>query len=238
MQFTAALFRQSGWWFTAVLILAVFAFWPRYLSRIAEQPDIRFHIHGLALGAWCTMLIVQAFLIRTGHRVAHRQLGKLSYFLAPIIALSILSLVQYRNSVDELAGFRLLLLISILGDVVLYTSTYSLAIVNRRQAQIHARYMVCTGIVVLPAILDRIFNFYGGLGAAPGEIPLSLILSLVVAEGLLAGLMIWDWKSGNSPAIFARMLVLFVGVHWFPFVVYDTGLGRVIGTGFMGLPIP
>jgi len=57
------LYRTSGFAFVALTAFAVVAFWPRYLANPAAK-DIRFHVHAVAMGAWCALLIAQALLIR------------------------------------------------------------------------------------------------------------------------------------------------------------------------------
>ncbi len=39
------MFRTSGYWFAALFVASVFAFWPRYLSRLGEGIDGYTHFH-------------------------------------------------------------------------------------------------------------------------------------------------------------------------------------------------
>jgi len=111
---------------------------------------------------------------------------------------------------------------------------------NRRKAAIHARLMVCTGIIVSPAIMDRIFGNYFGIETRIGEdeIRLSPILSNLVAESLLAGLAIWDRKSIATRHVFALMLGLVVVIHWTSFAIYSTQIGEALAVGFLAIPFP
>src|SRR5262245_42167506 len=90
------LYRASPRIFVLFLAFAAWAFWPSYFSRLFEQPNIRFHLHGVALTLWCAMLVVQSQLIRTQRRAAHRLIGKSSYVLAPAVVLITASFVHYR----------------------------------------------------------------------------------------------------------------------------------------------
>jgi hypothetical protein len=81
------LHRASPRFFVIFLALTVWAFWPSYFSRLFEQPTLLHHAHGIVLALWLVMLVVQAQLIRTQRRSLHRQLGKLSYVLAPAVVL-------------------------------------------------------------------------------------------------------------------------------------------------------
>src|SRR5687768_7292591 len=78
-----ALHRFSPRFFVVFLGLTVWAFWPSYFARLFEQPTVLHHAHGVVLAAWLVMLVTQAHLIRTQRRSLHRQIGKLSYVLAP-----------------------------------------------------------------------------------------------------------------------------------------------------------
>ena len=80
-----ALYRNSSRFFVAFLVFVVWAFWPSYFARLFEQPNVRFHAHGVALTLWCAMLVVQAQLVKTNRRRLHKQLGKASYVLAPAL---------------------------------------------------------------------------------------------------------------------------------------------------------
>jgi len=222
------------------MAMALLAFWPRYLAQLGEQRDIRFHFHAVALGGWCLLLILQAYLIRTNRRDVHRQVGKISYVWAPLVALSIPILAQVGRTPEDLTGARMVFVLGILGDTILFTTAYTLAMLNRKKAAIHARYMVCTGIVVSPAIFDRLFSNYLGIEARVGEdgIRLAMILALLAAELLLAGLVLWDRKSIGTRRVFALMLGVVVVVHWIPFVIYRTQIAEAIAVGFLSLPLP
>src|SRR5688572_7252655 len=84
--------------FVVFLALTVWAFWPRYFARLFEQPTLLHHAHGIVLALWLGMLVVQAQLIRTQRRSWHRQLGKLSYVVAPAVVVITTVFVHQRVS--------------------------------------------------------------------------------------------------------------------------------------------
>ena len=128
---TPWLFRNSGYAFAALTAFAVLAFWPGYLAQPFGK-DIRFHVHALALGGWCALLIAQAFLIRSGDRALHRRLGRFSYLIGPAVSVSILVLNHYRSQPREIDDFRLWLFTSNIGDAVLFFVCWALAMLNRK----------------------------------------------------------------------------------------------------------
>jgi len=82
------IYRHSVFFFAFVAISALFGFWPGYLSQTSGK-DVLVHVHGALLSLWLAMLITQAYLIRTDRRELHKQIGKLSYVLAPLVLISI-----------------------------------------------------------------------------------------------------------------------------------------------------
>ena len=89
-------YRRSAPFFGALLLLAIPAFWPTYLSVPSYETDWHVHVHGVALFLWAVMLIVQPWLIYAGNHRLHRQLGKFSYVLAPVVVVSTILLARYR----------------------------------------------------------------------------------------------------------------------------------------------
>ena len=54
------------------------------------------HTHGVTLILWCLMLISQAYLIRAKKYSLHKQIGKFSYVLVPLLVFTTLDLLKYR----------------------------------------------------------------------------------------------------------------------------------------------
>ena len=123
-----ALYRHSSRFFVVFLALTVWAFWPSYFARLFDQPSLLHHAHGIVLALWLVMLVVQAQLIRTQRRPLHRQLGKLSYVLAPAVVLVTTAFVHQQLA--GLAGIPVLpapvlhslalMLLSLVGFALFY----------------------------------------------------------------------------------------------------------------------
>ena len=130
--------------FALFTMAMVVAFWPSYFSRLFEQPNIWFHAHGVALALWLGMLVVQAQLIRTQRRSLHRQLGKLSYVLAPAVVVITTVFIHQRVApavvgISVLPPTALHFLALTLLSLIAFAGFYGLAIARRRDAQTHAR---------------------------------------------------------------------------------------------------
>src|SRR4051812_19027300 len=154
--------RGSIYGFAILSLAAVAAFWPSYLSKPFATIDGTTHVHAAAMTSWCALLVTQAFLIRTGKAGLHRTLGKLSYALAPFIVVAAFRLTQIRiravpaDAVLEAARDFYLPL----SATVLFAVSYALAMVFRRRAALHARFMVGTALSFIDPVLSRIMVFY------------------------------------------------------------------------------
>ena len=141
---TRVVYRNAVFFFAAILLAAFWGFWPRYFSNPLRVSDYYLHVHGIALTLWCVMLVAQGYLVRSDRRAIHRQLGKLSYVLAPIVFLSTLGVIHHGNQGGAATDRELLLIGITLNNVLLFGITAGLGIYHRREPTIHARYMLCT----------------------------------------------------------------------------------------------
>ena len=156
-----ALYRHSPRFFVVFLALTVWAFWPSYFARLFDQPSLLHHAHGIVLALWLVMLVVQAQLIRTQRRSLHRQLGKLSYVLAPAVVLVTTAFVHQQHvaglaGIPELPAPVLHSLALMLLSLVAFALFYGFAIAKRRDSQTHARWMVCTVFPMFTPVTDRL----------------------------------------------------------------------------------
>src|SRR5512133_2894592 len=99
------MFTGAAYGFLALLLLAVLAFWPRYLSLLGSPIDPYTHLHAAFATLWCLLLISQPLLVRR-HRQLHRRLGGLSYVLAPGFAAASLLLAHSRFRAMDEATFQ------------------------------------------------------------------------------------------------------------------------------------
>ncbi len=109
------------------------------------------------------MLVVQAQLIRTHRRSWHRQLGKLSYVVAPAVVVITTVFVHQRVSpglagLPELPAAALYFLALTLLSLVAFAVFYGLAIARRRDSQTHARWMLCTVFPMVTPVTDRLIG--------------------------------------------------------------------------------
>ncbi len=154
------LHRNAAFALAGLFLFAIWGFWPNYFSHPLTQANWRFHFHGITLISWFGLMISQAYLIRTNRRRVHRQVGKVSFILAPLVVISTLVLAHYRLRPTELTDATLYFLLLPIALLLQFLLAYGLAIYHRRNPPLHARFMICTALPMMPAIFDRIMSFY------------------------------------------------------------------------------
>jgi len=246
MRLDAVLYRSSARFFAVFLLLMVWAFWPSYFARLFEQPNVRFHLHGIALVLWGAMLVVQAQLIRTQRRSLHRQIGKASYVLAPAVIAITTSFVHYRvagavPSVDDLPPFVLYFLALTLNSIVVFALFYGLAIYFRRDAQRHARWMSCTVFPLFTPITDRLIGAHmPSLVALVPRIagsPVVPVAGFVLADAILLVLALWDWRANRRTDVFATALGVLLLYHASVLTLYRVPAWDAFCGWFLSLPL-
>jgi len=193
-----SIYRNAYYWFCLLFAVSVLGFWRSYFSQFGEGTvHITHHAHGLSMLLWVAMLITQSWLIRTRRNPMHRTLGKVSFVLAPVIVGSAIWVNMhfmegregpYPDGLLSIFWFGFFLAIA-------FGVLYTLAIINRRRAQLHARYMVATSLVfIVPGLGRAIGNYVEPLiGWGPSFFQVTLVPLLI---GLW--LLFLDWRGAKD----------------------------------------
>jgi hypothetical protein len=188
-------------------------------------------------------MVMQAYLIRSNRRSIHKQTGKLSYLLAPLVVIASVSAVHNFLGREALGGYEPYVLAFVLGLVAQFVFAYALAICYRRNPVIHPRFMICTALPMVPPILDRIMLYYLLPPPRAGFLPLIEgfptyeFVSYAVVNAVLFGLSIWDWRSRRRLNVFPVVLGAFVAFQVIPVLVYGTAFWGRFYEWFLGLPL-
>jgi hypothetical protein len=242
-----ALYRNAAWFFLGFLAFTVWAFWPSYFARLFEQPSPRFHAHGVALTLWCLLLVVQPQLLRTGRRALHRTLGKASYVLAPALVVITASFVHFRigggGPVEGLAVLPRSVLGSLalmLGSLAAFAVLYGLAIRHRRDARVHARYMISTVFPLFTPVTDRLIAAHAPWLAALlprfDGAPVLPVAGFALADAMLLGLAAWDWRTSRRKEFLVALGVL-AAYHVATLTSYRVPLWNAFCVWFLTLPL-
>jgi len=210
-------FRDAGAWFAALLAIAIFAFWTPYFSHPFSGPSAATHFHVATMLVWCLLLVVQPWLIRRQRRALHRTLGRLSGLLiVPMLAGFVLLAHERLNAPDgppqPLRHY--ILYLQALG-LTLFAVSYAGAMIGRRQPLVHARFMVCSGLVLLDPIVARILLFW--VEPTPAFPP--QFVSYPLTDLILIGLIVLERRAARGRAVFPAMLGLIVVLQVLTFVV-------------------
>lgn len=151
--------RYAGWLFIALAVLTVFAFWPSYTT---EPPPLVFtpyhHFHAVVSTLWLLLLIVQPFLITSGKIRLHRQLGRTTYVIMPLLLLGFLLLSHQALQGKEGSDFAVETYLSYLRFVLGLAcgGFWALALRYKKQRGLHGRLMICAGLTVVDPTLSRV----------------------------------------------------------------------------------
>lgn len=237
-----SLHRNAVFGFVAFFAFALWAFWPSYFSHVTDQPEVRFHTHGIAMTLWCVMLITEAYLIRTNQRALHRQIGKASYALVPLLVAATINLIHFRmkggGTLPAIGLFQLALMVN---AAVAFLVIYALAMYHRHEPLLHARYMVCTVFPLFTPVTDRLI--YGNwpslatLVPTLDRVPLVQILGFAVADVILVALVVWDWRGKRRINAFAIALAIVATYQASVLTLYRFDFWRTFGDWFRALPL-
>ncbi|MCK0148351.1 hypothetical protein MWU78_22100 [Arenibacter sp. F26102] len=160
--------------FMAMVILFILmqvAFHPSYLLFFPQFHEFSWihHIHGALMVSWVAMLIIQPYLIIKKKYKSHRLIGKISYFTAPLVFISMILITKlnYLKMVDimpfrEAAAWQSLNIITSFNFLLFY----SLAIIHKKDVFKHKRYMIGTVFTILGAISSRLLIIIFGSSIA------------------------------------------------------------------------
>lgn len=226
------MYRSSVYYFGALLLLAIPAFWQTYLFPPKYETDWHVHLHGLAMFSWVVLMIAQASLIRARHPAIHRSLGKASYGLVPLMVLSTLLLAGYRlrQKIDVDALYFLYVQLSL---IAMLAASWTLAMANRRRPQLHMRYMACVALTLVDPIVARILFFYGGM-----DFPATQVVTYGLVDAILVALALHDRARHPEIRVYPRMLAAFVIAQLPTFFLYKLPAWQSFAEAYAALPLP
>ncbi|MCZ2845828.1 MAG: hypothetical protein O2U61_04930 [Candidatus Bathyarchaeota archaeon] len=219
-----------------LIALAILGFWPTYFSKFFDGTadfNFYFHFHFAMSALWIALLIVQPILIKKKKLSIHRQIGKLSFVILPLFLISVILLKHYLigGEVTEGSGASMWFLFK---NIIVIGVMYIIAMVNRRNVQIHARAMIATGIVFIEPTLGRFIvitllpklNFMIGLG-----------ITFLIMYVLIISLIIIERKQASGRWVFPLFLILLTVFYCLFFFQVSFPLLDSISNWFVRLPI-
>lgn len=162
----------------AAFYSSYFQHFPTFSARI-QWFD---HVHAVIASAWILTLIIQPMLASRKKFELHRKIGRLSYFIFPLLILSFIPREIILIASDEPKN-----LFFPLADTLVMIPLYLLAIYNKRNTAKHMRYMIASALVFLGPTIGRIGPvLIGWSGLVTQNVQYTVIYSI------LAGLILYD----------------------------------------------
>ena len=208
---TRPLYPRAAWFFAAGVLVTWLGFSRTYFIRLGAN-DIYHHIHGATAGAWMALLIVQPILYHKGKLALHRKLGKIaSSILVPLLVLGGLKMIHSMLN-DQQAfppGVAYQLAYLDVCSVLFFLLFFGLSLYNSSAIHVHARYMACTILVLLPPAIVRALFFIPWFD----NFPKTLNASYLLIELVLAVLLLDDRRYGPMRKPYFVALLLFLFLH-------------------------
>lgn len=148
--------------FIALLLISVSGFYNSYFRYFPEFENTPFftHIHFIIFLSWFAILISQPLLIKQKKFSLHRKIGRLSYFLTPIMVLSILVMVRL-SVVKNLAISNQQAAMATAGallDATFFSTFYIMSMVYKRNIKRHVAFLIGASLVILNPGLGRLIS--------------------------------------------------------------------------------
>lgn len=228
-------YRNIGFLGLAILCILTWGFFRTYIQFFPGFQGFKalHHVHGIIMLLWVLLLIIQPFLISMKRYQLHRAVGKTSYVLAPLVVLSILMVSNYSYHKMLSENVPLPVAVGILAlnipGAFAFAVFYTLAMMNRKQSDIHMRYMIGTGLLMIGPGLGRGLITYANVPFESG-VSYSDEFVLLISFALL----VYDIikKKNTKPSVTIFLVLLVSHIFWL------TKMGVVwqyIGGGFAKL---
>ena len=180
------------YFFIFILFISFGGFYKTYFVKfpVFEGFNAAHHFHGAVMLTWILMLIAQPVFIRTKKFRLHQIVGKTSYFIFPLLILSLffvaragyLRNIKTEGETEALAGMT-----NGIPDMFYLSILYGLGIYYKKKTSFHLRFFASIGLMIMGPGLGRFLIVFCGLP------PMIAIPSMVAVIALLTlGWMITD----------------------------------------------
>lgn len=175
------LYPHVQWYFLGAMALTWLGFSRTYFAVVRTEPLLH-HIHGALMGGWIALLVVQPILYQRGRIRLHRTLGRWGVYLwvPAIVVCGLLMdrrMLRTHNAppgiIDQLAFLDL-------TSLILFPVLIGLSIYYGRNLQLHARYIVCTVLLLMPPAVARALFFFPWMQSFQTNVNTAMALVLVV----------------------------------------------------------
>ncbi len=213
-------YKNIGNYFLILILFIALGFYYPYFSLFPQFKSVTttIHIHAISLMLWAFILITQPILIRYKKYKAHKILGRVTYFLVPLVILTFFGVMrqQYYEGLErKLSSAQSLntLFVS-LTQALSIIIFYVLAIIKVHKGNIaaHMRYMICLFLQFIPPTLGRTLGYWLGFrqvytNSIAVSVSVLIVIILIAADK--------KRKADFTPYVVALSLYLVFNVSWF-----------------------
>ena len=219
----------------ALLALSPFAFWPAYLSKLGSAGAYT-HAHAVLGTCWLLLLGVQPLLITASLRSSHRFLGRIGVLVGAAFVVSGI-LIAHRSvarmNLDQFAREGRFVYLP-LAMAAIFAIALLLAVMWRRSAAAHGRFMAATALPLLDPLFARLLFFYAPPLPAEAlyQVP-AFALSIAVIVAMLVSLPATSPARRSFQYFSAGVTALLLGF----FVIPHTTRWQSFAAWFRELPV-
>ena len=204
--------------FIGVLFILIWGFYKSYLVYFptfeggywgGKSYNYIQHSHGALMLTWVLFLIIQPVLIRRGYHNIHRKVGFASYFVVPLLLISILMVSKtfYYRTLETINVKEALGTITGIANIIAFAIFYYLAIVNKKNIYSHMRYMIGTSLLLInPGLSRALFVFFGMAESG-------LAVSDYVAMSIATCFIIYDYRNNKNYKPYIVILAILIIMH-------------------------
>lgn len=212
-------YRNIGYFFLIIIAFVALGFYYPYFSLFPDFKSVTpiIHIHAITLFLWLVILIIQPLLIRYHKYKAHKILGKFTYFLLPIVIISMIGVIRqgYIRGIDEkmTSAQSLKVQFTNIAGIFSFLIYYSLGIINilKGNVALHMRYMICLFLEFVPPTFGRTLGYWFDIRQI-----YTYSISILLSTLILVLLITRDKKRGlnYTPYVVALSLYFVVYCIW------------------------
>lgn len=209
------LFPGIAWFLLLLVPITFVGFYPSYFSQLTGGMASIYHVHAVFMLCWVVMAILQPWLIAKKKTRLHKQIGKASYFIMPIVLFTGYLVIrhtyykQIARKTEEVSQGLIRLVpdeiraeaaaITMIGTIYLLWLGvfYILAIVHRKNMLYHGTCMFAATLTILGPTADRlIYNSFSAMGLPYNFFAEYFVFFLIMI--VLIALLYHQRKNGKS----------------------------------------
>ena len=188
-------YKYAHWYLTLGLVIVLVGFSKTYFAKLGDF-GFAHHLHGVSATLWMLLLIVQPYLFQKGYMKTHRILGWSSLVLVPTLIIAGIVMMRLMIQGQEFYPPNAVYMLSFIDACTLlgFAVLYILALVYRKNLQLHSRFMVATIFGPLVPALARLFMFILAVASGFTE---GITYSFLLIELVLL-LIIWKERKSKE----------------------------------------